>query len=78
MVTDLSEKTCLRSVSACAWEHATAYLEMVADQMSVFAARTLDQDSAMMVALFREAMRRACFADIASKCELVGWDLVAF
>ena len=52
MVTDLSEKICLQiSGGMSMGEYTMAYLEMVADQVSVLAARALDQDCPMVVAL---------------------------
>lgn len=52
-------------------------LEMVTDQVPIFAVRTSYQDRSMMVALFGQAMRRARLADIARESELVGRDLVS-
>jgi hypothetical protein len=71
IVTDLSENTCQPldcTASSCVL---SSYLEMIRNQMPVLAARTLDQDSSMMVSLFRQAMRRPCLADVACEGEFV-------
>ena len=71
IVTDLSEKTYLRLAKESICSNCLAYFEMIANEMPILAVGTLDQHGTMVVALFRQAVRRACLADIASKGELV-------
>jgi len=59
----------LATESACS--DCAAYFEMIANQMPIFAVRTLDQHGAMVVALFRQTVRRASLADVAGKGEFV-------
>jgi len=70
-VTDLSEKTYVRLAIESACSDCLAYFEMIADQMPVLAVRTLNQHGAMVVALFRQTVRRASLADVAGEGEFV-------
>jgi hypothetical protein len=64
-------------VSAWTNPKCSTNLQMIADQMSIFAIRTSDQNSAFMIPLLRQAMRRARLADLACKGQLIARDLLA-